>query len=64
MLLFFYIKLCYLKNNCYICQRVSSTLRVGVRYNGSYLQRAIDAYPSTEIWTISTNGESSNRLTY
>ena len=45
-------------------QRVSSTLRVGVRFNGSYLIRAIDAYPSTEIWTISTNGESSNMLTF
>ena len=32
---FFHIKLCYLKNNCYICQRVSSTLRVGVRYKKS-----------------------------
>ena len=53
---FFEEKHCYVKNNSYICHRVSSTLRVGVRFNGSNLvKRELIAYPSSEIWTISTN---------
>ncbi len=43
---FFEEKHCYVRNYSYICHRVSSTLRVGVRFNGSVITGANGFYPS------------------
>ena len=54
----------YVKNYSYICNRVSSTLRVGVRFNGSnFLKRAVVIILFREFWTNSVTEDSSNMLT-